>query len=348
MQNVFVVFVIMCVLWYRVSTVSFIHITNPNGNFSKRTHVNRIPRIVGGHSVKHPNPYPWIVHISGSYSNNGVFSKFVCAGTAIQKDLVLTSSRCMPKVPFSASLSIGKKSRSPSQTVGWLNAVYHIGYNSTTFENDIAAFQTDEDWDLEKFPMISNFDPKIGTAAIIAGWGRKKKNQKKMSNKLQALNVNFLSSSDCSIFEGYKENFNFCAGADGAGICNGDIGGPLFTTTDCCTYPGVIQHGIITQSKDCATNPIEFTQVATYLPWIDQALAFLNMTKQYNQPVCCRCKDGVDDIGTIKQCKPPVPTPTSLSSPSSILHEADLSKGNLLLPLSFFVWIILIICEIAL
>jgi secreted trypsin-like serine protease len=89
---------------------------------------------------------------------------------------------------------------------------------------------------------------------------------------MQLLQVNLLTVScdDTPDYRGKTDDNMLCASAPGKDSCQGDSGGPMVFQDG----PPVLV-GIVSWGKECGSeeHPGVYVRVASYLDWIDRALA---------------------------------------------------------------------------
>eukprot|EP00984_Skeletonema_dohrnii_P027992 scaffold17811_cov138-Skeletonema_dohrnii-CCMP3373.AAC.1 len=257
-------------------------------------------KIVNGDSVQHGNGgYPFQVQIGG----------WICGGSLIAPDVVLTAAHCIiGGSPSLVSIWDGSRGRMTPRTVQ--SAVMHPSYKSNRLSDDIALIKLSEpalavnaDWDL-----VDNFDwgdhpPIIRlqryqtpsgctslsqdqaediTTMTVIGHGTVAEGGK-MSGKLLEADVHYVLNSVCQ--KQYKNEHitddMICASdtQEEQDACSGDSGGPLFTRLpadgghDLFTLVGTVSWGYGCAMKE---YPGVYSRVAANTDWIDEKVCDLS------------------------------------------------------------------------
>ncbi|XP_061664696.1 complement factor I-like isoform X5 [Syngnathoides biaculeatus] len=241
---------------------------------SVKDRARRFRRVVGGVAANRTQ-IQWQVGLS----ENG---KVNCGGTYIGGCWIVTAAHCVRPHPsaYRVKFSIWEKSR-PQDTTDIIpvgEVIIHPGFDSRTYENDIALVRLK---DLpEQWGKCMEDNPAVKPACVpwserlfnanhtcsISGWGRTAVG--KASQVLLWAKVSLID--DCRRF--YKDRFKpgmMCAGdLEGAvDSCQGDSGGPLV----CEDHLGVSYlWGIVSWGDQCGQPgfPGVYTQVAHYFEWI--------------------------------------------------------------------------------
>ncbi|KAJ3585039.1 hypothetical protein NHX12_013762 [Muraenolepis orangiensis] len=241
----------MCCKDCRVFLESKLYCGIPNSSAVDADFRPRVKRVIGGTPAE-PTQLQWQVAIEER-------SRMDCAGAYIGGCWVLTAAHCVGGNPrnFRVTFSLWKKLRPQGTTdiVPVKNFIIHHGYNSSTYENDIALIELErlpphKDICLEENPAIS------AVVSLI---------------------------EDCKRF--YKDRLKpgmMCAGDLKGRVdsCQGDRGGPLV----CQDELGVSYlWGIVSWGAKCGEPgfPGIYTQVAHYFEWIRRNTGWPSVTK-YN------------------------------------------------------------------
>ncbi|KAJ1673109.1 hypothetical protein EV182_005869, partial [Spiromyces aspiralis] len=248
------------------------------------------PRIVNG-SVAQANQFPSAVTV---YNKRGP-NILKCGGTILGSNYVVTAAHCVNRPDFNVTpqdLTIGYGSPTlASQTLVNATSLHvHPHYNVTSLENDIAVISVSESFSSGSAQPakidISKLQP--NQTVYAAGWGAT--SQDVTANATTTLTYADLQIQDAQQCARYRNNFKsnnldvICASnRQGQGVCFGDTGGPLYTstvntTTSATEYllAGITSFGSTnngTLELSCGNPDVEsfFTHVAYYIPFLLQA-----------------------------------------------------------------------------
>ena len=234
-------------------------------------------RIVGGQdAIEHS--ICWQIKIYMVYSN-GAHSG--CGGSIIDSKWVLTAAHCMTNpTPLYIFLDSSDHVLSDPNDHDENNGILLIlnnGFNSNTFENDIAMIGTEVDFD---FTLVGTFPvclPKQGqvwssdTMLTISGWGTLSSGGS-TPDILQVAEVPFVSDDICdAYYPGEITDDMICAGRPGVDSCQGDSGGPMTAVnpeTGKVELVGIVSWGI-----GCASAPGVYCEVAQMVDFIKNVAA---------------------------------------------------------------------------
>ncbi|XP_077485619.1 uncharacterized protein LOC144096661 isoform X2 [Amblyomma americanum] len=228
-------------------------------------------------------------------------NKWLCGGSIIAKNWVLTAAHCMhPRsevkyfAPEELHLSEGlltTKEKESLETgiqpkkLAVKRIVVHEGYNHKPFLHDIALLELEEEIVYEKYirpiclpPARGHFGAdltfyKPSETAIVAGWGAIDRNAMTRSGDLKQLETQIGFKAECQR-KGtyYYSQYMMCAKSKKGEACAGDSGGPLMKGV-----PGEetvwTEIGIVSWAphRICENNSYTYyTKVSYYVPWIMQ------------------------------------------------------------------------------
>ncbi|XP_059132601.1 granzyme A [Peromyscus eremicus] len=189
-------------------------------------------RIIGGDTVvPHSRPYMALLKLRG---------KYICAGTLIAKDWVLTAAHCKPGKRSEVILGAHSidKDEPEKQKLSIKKAFPYPCFDENTHEGDLQLLQLNGKAAINKNVAIlalpkKGGDVKPGTRCRVAGWGRIQNNSPP-SSTLREVNITVIDRKICNDEKHYNLNpvigLNMiCAGNlhGGKDSCQGDSGSPL-------------------------------------------------------------------------------------------------------------------------
>ncbi|XP_052841145.1 phenoloxidase-activating enzyme 1-like [Drosophila gunungcola] len=132
------------------------------------------------------------------------------------------------------------------------------------------------------------------------GWGEKSDGQE--SEILQTITLNHLSRAVCTRHLGVSLiSKQICAGAYSGDTCRGDSGGPLTSTITVGKRFRETQFGIVSYGKKSCDGPGVYTDVTSYVDWIEATIKTHNVGNGLQTSVFHR-SDMVRDTWVYEDC----------------------------------------------
>lgn len=207
--------------------------------------------------------------------NLRVSGKFICGGSLIAPQIVITAAHCVKNIKPSQLTVVGGVTYLSESGVrrGVSKIVIPKEYNQRTYHTDIAVLKLSGDMSGNNIEIIElcKANWKLGDYIDVYGWGAISENNNHESNQLRTVKVPLVTRKRCS--DMYKVDGSritqtmFCAGdLKGKDACFGDSGGPAVFKNQLC---GVVSWGV-----GCArTNfPGVYTNIKTVRNFIDRAI----------------------------------------------------------------------------
>ncbi|WP_283130169.1 S1 family peptidase [Enterovibrio norvegicus] len=270
-----------------ISTASAAH--------ASEQHSERAPRIVGGDYLT-IDQAPWQVLV---HASNVILSGY-CGGAIIADNYVLTAAHCLTK--FSAqelTVFAGNEVWLDGEPIEVSTMFIHEDYDDKSFFADIALLKLSGSLpsNAQSISLISaseqsELETEMGISMpnnfFVSGWGATSADGVSETILLKGVSMTGVSDSSCGW--NYDSNYQFnsafansiiCANnTQAAGACSGDSGGPLVwqnpsrvaDSDEGKRLAGVVSFGYKYQ---CGSQFYEdgFTQVSTYLSWINAKMA---------------------------------------------------------------------------
>jgi secreted trypsin-like serine protease len=256
------------------------------------------PRVIGG-AVAPPGKYPFMVAVLVSNLTNGY--QFLCGGTLVAPDRVLTAEHCVENV-FGIFGTSGNESPSlyrvrygftawsdPSRTVAVHAIIRNPAFDPSSITNDSAILVLDHPIRGITPVAVATPDQTAGvlndTAALtVVGWGATAEIPGPFGtatdlypNELREGTVNYHTPGWCQANLGalYDPTSEICVQSQAtpavANSCHGDSGGPLLAST----ATGPLEVGIVSWGFVCA-DPEQasvYTRISSYTQWYTTALS---------------------------------------------------------------------------
>jgi hypothetical protein len=245
--------------------------------------------IVSGAYVINPlSESPWAVSLWVDQDNDEG-PTFICSGTLISSQLILTAAHCFQGIQGEFFVEVGATTLGTGKKIGvdayWVSP----RYNKSSIVNDIAVGHLLIPHELRVYPRLDS-SASTGSStkakATIFGWGRDQNGE--ITGDLRKTIVNFQNASALRSFgRGFNIKTNLAAGTYIAkeriytAACSGDSGGPLITgTLSKPVISGIVSYG---PAESCnLTIPTVFSRVSYYLGDIATARNFVAARSQTN------------------------------------------------------------------
>jgi secreted trypsin-like serine protease len=199
-------------------------------------------RIVGG-TIAGAGEYPWQVAI---LKKQGQSLYFICGGTLIGDQRVVTAAHCTSGAASSLKVLVGTQRLSSGGSVLDVSTYAdHPSYSSSTNRFDAAVLQLATSGiaaggkTLSLIGQEGSSDDALwapGKLLAISGWGTTSEGGS-VSDQLREAQVSRIADSTCGQSDHYGASFDpatmVCAGFEQGGVdtCQGDSGGPLAAST---------------------------------------------------------------------------------------------------------------------
>ena len=242
--------------------------------------------VSGAYVINPPAESPWAISLWVDQNNNEG-PTFICSGTLISSQLILTAGHCFQGIQGEFFVEVGATTLGTGKKIGvdayWVSP----RYNKSSIINDVAVGHLLLPHELKVYPRLDS-SAKTGSStkakATIFGWGRDQNGE--ITGDLRKTTVNFQTVSALRSFgRGFNTKTNLAAGTYIAkeriytAACSGDSGGPLITgPLSKPVISGIVSYG---PAESCnLTIPTVFSRVSYYLGDIATAKNFVEARSQ--------------------------------------------------------------------
>lgn len=239
--------------------------------------------IMNGSNTK-KGEWPWYAAVFLK-ENQGTF---ICGGTLINRDFVLTAAHCIINYETGYELSPGRiyvklgvydlSDRTTQQKHEVLKIFKHSEFEMDKVKSDIALLELQNYAKLDNYVQpicLGQFNSLVGKTGTVVGLGMMR--DYSFAKILQSAAMPVVAIINCIMnhrsFGLSADESSLCVGySRGTSVCNGDSGGGLFFNIGDTWYlGGIVSYGI---SKEDGTNRCRqdgyaiFVNVQLYLDWI--------------------------------------------------------------------------------
>lgn len=250
-------------------------------------------------SVTQEGEFPWHTAL---YYAKGIDLTYICGGSLIRKDYVITVAHCVTRrrssVPLNTehlSVYLGKYYLKKFSSVGIQDRqvnriIIYPKYAPATYSNDLALLKLDAPVEITDYvrPVclwmestnLSSIANELGT---VVGWGfdeTGKVTETLMQAKMPVVSYETCILSFPEFYSRFSSENTFCAGfRNGTSVCNGDSGGAMVFPKQVggkqiWQLRGLVSISVALQNQfKCDTSHyVVFTDIAKYLDWINQTI----------------------------------------------------------------------------
>mmetsp|Transcript_8830 Transcript_8830/g.12833 ORF Transcript_8830/g.12833 Transcript_8830/m.12833 type:complete len:598 (+) Transcript_8830:86-1879(+) len=258
------------------------------------------PRIIGGTAAS--TDYQQHGFIVALYYN---VSRFVCGGSLILPNVVLTAAHCAPFVALARTHIYNKYGSQDAEGYEQFHVtevLIHPNYNDTKKTMDYALLKLDGSSKKGTPITLNNVSsvPSVQDQVTVMGWG---KTEEYLSDSptLETVTLNYVSFEQCRKDYNYKyiRASMICAGVLGGGkdACQGDSGGPLILATDSAyfneadsssTDDGPLLLGVVSWGYGCARPgfPGVYQRISSVADWIKNSACEWHNSVEGGTDVC--------------------------------------------------------------
>lgn len=240
-----------------------------------------------------PGDWPWHAAL---YHKSKRSLSYKCGGTLITDKVVITAAHCLfdsgsPIIPARVIIQLGKYNLqfNDANTAEYevFDIVMHEKYSNFDYNDDIALLKLSTVVTPTRFIQpcclwpaeTENIDYVVNKKGYVVGWGLQEDDE--LADTLTEATMPIIDPLEClnsnrDFFGSVLSNYNYCAGyKNGTSVCNGDSGGGMFLKEGGVWFlRGLVSFSAVREDRNVC-NPLEyviFTDVAKYLPWIQEHL----------------------------------------------------------------------------
>ncbi|XP_055622569.1 uncharacterized protein LOC129766127 [Toxorhynchites rutilus septentrionalis] len=261
--------------------------------------------------------FPWMVAL---FSTSDTTNKYICGGTLIDPEVVLTTASCVKAYrsrPGKLIVRAGEwdlgttKEPLPHEERGVRLVRTHPAFKPTSLVNNVALLFLDDKFDLKDTIDTVCLPPQdftIDNGYVVAiGWGSTPKNQVKYQQVLKSIELLFNQREECEIVlrratgkPSFALDKSFlCAGGElNVDTCRGDAGSPIMFSIPNDFDFRMYAVGMVSWGVGCGRPgiPAAYTDVAKFRDWIDNQMREVGLEVYYYQYDSQPRNDDVDTM----------------------------------------------------